>query len=801
MTTFINYDGVLEQLRSIGLVVDSLDVGTPRPRRVKVEGERERRGWYWLHEFRLDSGEYALVGTFGVWHGLEPNTQKIKLKNTILSDEQKKAIKARIAADRKRGDTLREREAAKASARAAAMWKKLAGGEDLVADYLEKKEIGAHGTRSTPDGTLVVPMMDRGGQVHGLQFIGPKVRAKLKNTDKQFWPYGMNPIGRHLILDPDRDPWLILIAEGYATAATLRDCTPYYAVDAFTAGNLLPVAQELRKRYRQAKILFCADDDFASRGNPGVSAASLAATAVDGAWVAPVFPPNPLREDIVAAKEEIDKLDAKQYKQRVEEIRRGRPKLTDFNDLAVHATPQTVTAQIEAKLLQLKWARGDSQGQKQKQGERGDDLKSITSVQEVFDRYAIVYGHNKALFDFQEHILISIEDMKNACAGREIWRPWMESPTKKIVRIKNVGFDPGGEDPEITCNLWGGFPSEPVKGKCDNLLGLLEYMCTHEDNHHDLNRWVLRWLAYPIRYPGAKMKSALVFHGWQGVGKNLFFEVVMGLYGEYGRVIDQSSLEDKHNDTFSKKLFFIADEVIARQELYHVKGKLKGLITGDWIRINPKNISHYFERNHANFVFLSNEILPIILDRDDRRFFIIWTPKQLRDQFYKDVRAEIEEGGIAALHYYLKHDLDMGDFNTWSHPPMTQAKLDLIEVSMDSTERFWIEWTKERIEHVPAIPAKSTRLYAFYREWCGRTGYARYAPEPKFLAEIARRSDGKKKQARYMNGAAAPRLATFIFPPGVAAPADKTEQAWLGECVQQFDFSVTEWREEEKTDR
>lgn len=32
----------------------------------------------------------------------------------------------------------------------------------------------------------------------------------------------------------------------------------------------------------------------------------------------------------------------------------------------------------------------------------------------------------------------------------------------------------------------------------------------------------------------------------------------------------------------------IADEVVARQELYHVKNKLKSFVTGEWIRINPK---------------------------------------------------------------------------------------------------------------------------------------------------------------------------------------------------------------------
>lgn len=798
MTVYVNYDDVLAQLRSLGLVVDSIDVGTPRPRRVKVEGERERKGWYWLHEFRPDVGGDLIVGTFGIWHGNEPNTQKIKLRNIELSDEQKKALKKRFAADRRRADALREREAAKASARAAAMWDKIgkAGDDPPTMPYLEKKMIGGYGTRGTPDGTLVVPMMDIAGQIHGLQFIGPEVRKKLKDTDKQFWPYGMNPIGRHLLIGSPG--WLILICEGYATAATLHEQTGHAVVAAFTAGNLLQVAEVMRKRYRHARILICADDDFASRGNPGVSSAKAAALAVSGEWVAPIFEGDPFRADLAAA--ELDQA-APDYKQRVEEIRRGRPKLTDFNDLQAFATPRTVGAQIEARLAELKWGEGEAVREVEQSGGGGAALKPITSVRELFDRFAIVYGHNKALFDFQERMLVSLEDMKNACSGRETWRTWMESPDKKIVRIRNVGFDPAGEDPEILCNTWGGMQMQPHAGKCELLLGLLEYLCANEKNHAAIYQWILNWLAYPLQHPGAKMKTALVFHGPQRVGKNFFFESIMSIYGEYGQVIDQDALEDKYNDFYGHKLFIIADEVIARQEMWHVKNKLKGMITCTRIRINPKGIKSYWETNHCNLVFLSNETIPLILDRDDGRHVVIWTPPKLSKEFYGEVEQEVREGGVAALYDFLMRR-ELGDFNEHTPPPMTAAKQDLMDLSMDSTERFMLDWKAGRIEHVPLLPTKSTRVYSFYREYAGRHGFRYYDSQTKFLSELVKRHGAQHKQSHYVNGAkrtdGTDPVASFVFPPGVEQPPDKTLQQWLGECLTQFDFGVTQWREEGK---
>jgi len=70
----------LGQLRAAGLEVDALDIG--RLRRCRVEGDREKRGWYTLHEVRLDDGRDVIVGSYGVWQGNENNAQKIEPPKT-----------------------------------------------------------------------------------------------------------------------------------------------------------------------------------------------------------------------------------------------------------------------------------------------------------------------------------------------------------------------------------------------------------------------------------------------------------------------------------------------------------------------------------------------------------------------------------------------------------------------------------------------------------------------------------------------------------------------------------------------
>ena len=219
----------------------------------------------------------------------------------------------------------------------------------------------------------------------------------------------------------------------------------------------------------------------------------------------------------------------------------------------------------------------------------------ISSAVELLERYALIYGHGGTVFDFDKRIILKQSDMIDACISRDYAKQWQSSSFRKIVGIDNVGFDPGGKDSKIICNLWAGWPTVPVKGDCSLLLRLVKYMCGNEesDTAQVLFEWLIKWLAYPIQHPGAKMKTAVVVHGPQGTGKNLIFEVVMEIYGCYGRIIGQDAIEDKFNDWASKKLFLIADEVVARSDLYHVKNKLKSFITGDWIRINPKNLMAY----------------------------------------------------------------------------------------------------------------------------------------------------------------------------------------------------------------
>jgi putative DNA primase/helicase len=79
--------------------------------------------------------------------------------------------------------------------------------------------------------------------------------------------------------------------------------------------------------------------------------------------------------------------------------------------------------------------------------------------------------------------------------------------------------------------------------------------------------WVLCWMAYPHQHIGAKMRTALVFHGSQGTGKNLFFDLWRDTFGDMGKTVGQTELDEKYNTWLSRSLAIVGDEVVSKQEL------------------------------------------------------------------------------------------------------------------------------------------------------------------------------------------------------------------------------------------
>ena len=415
-------------------------------------------------------------------------------------------------------------------------------------------------------------------------------------------------------------------------------------------------------------------------------------------------------------------------------------------------------------------------------------------VEDVLDNFVLVYGEDM-VWDVKHRMLMKISSMRTIVSNNDVMKFW-GGPQRRWVFKHNIVFDPQEvpsqelSGPNATVNLFNGWKMKPKKGSHLKIQTLLSHLC---DGNEDLMTWIERWLAYPMRNRGAKMETSIIMHGDEGSGKNFFFErVIKRIYGEYGYVIGNAQLESQFNDWASKKLFMVADEVVTRSELKHMKGKLKYLVSGDMIIINPKGLPEHGEANHMNFVFLSNELQPLALDKTDRRYLVIWTPPALTREFYVEVAQEIDAGGIEAYFHYLLHELDMGDFNEHTKPLYTAAKDDLIEKSLTPAERFYREWSRGYLP-LPFITCGATQLYDAYKVWCEKSGESKYISQTLFSPTVLRYAGGdlEKHLIKYEYGEVVKQRNVFLQ--GVK-PEGKTLAEWAADASALFEKHFQDYR-------
>lgn len=247
--------------------------------RFTVPGDKSRsdNGWYVLH------AEDLAAGAFGCWKRGISETWSAKQYQSMTSAERTAHAVKMEAVRRERG-AERERVQAECRTWCADAWCKA---EPATNDhpYLKRKGVYSYGLK-VYETSLILPVQDFVGTIHGLQFIAPQKDPAI-GMDKIF-KKGTAVTG-HFYGIGTANGDTVLIAEGYATAASVHQATGYPVLVAFDAGNLKPVAEIVKAKFPHLKIIICADNDQWTPGNPGLTKATEAARAVNGLLAIPGF--------------------------------------------------------------------------------------------------------------------------------------------------------------------------------------------------------------------------------------------------------------------------------------------------------------------------------------------------------------------------------------------------------------------------------------------------------------------------------------------------------------------------------
>ena len=290
--------------RTHGLVVEDVVDDGEIHRCQTVDSKRgSLDGWYILH-----TDSKMPVGICGSWKTPDVRYQWMPETGRTLTFAEQVEHRKWVDEVKAKQKALREVAQAQAAERAEEeVQSYLAASADHP--YLQRKQVRPHGIKIDRAGRLVIQITTADGEIISYQTIDTE-------GNKRYLRGGRKDGGFYEIRGTSQ---VVYIAEGFETAASVHEATGATVLVAFDAGNLPKVAKAAKARFLTSKLVIAADNDQFTDGNPGIKAATEAASLVNGVVIHPSFSES--------------------------EIASGKP--TDFNDLHVLRGIDAVREQIQ----------------------------------------------------------------------------------------------------------------------------------------------------------------------------------------------------------------------------------------------------------------------------------------------------------------------------------------------------------------------------------------------------------------------------------------------------------------------
>ena len=200
---------------------------------------------------------------------------------------------------------------------------------------------------------------------------------------------------------------------------------------------------------------------------------------------------------------------------------------------------------------------------------------------------------------------------------------------------------------------------------------------------------IIKWLAHNVQFPGKKILWAPIIVGEQGDGKTTIGKIVQMAMGRKNvSPVSPEALFSDFTSWAEGRCVRVLEEIRVQDKgRSSVMDKLKPMITNDVVDVVKKGKDGADVANVTNYIALTNFMDALAIDEGDRR----WGVWKTRFKDRAQVMREMGDAYWKRLHDAIgKHpevirgwlmSVDLSDFNPYSAPDMTQAKMDMIEAS------------------------------------------------------------------------------------------------------------------------
>ena len=213
------------------------------------------------------------------------------------------------------------------------------------------------------------------------------------------------------------------------------------------------------------------------------------------------------------------------------------------------------------------------------------------------------------------------------------------------------------------------------------------------DSRDDVYNYILNWIANIAQNPGKKNMTAILLKGTQGSGKNTFTDILARLFVGYSEpnISEIDDVVGKFTSVVENKVLLVMNELMTiKGEYAKAMEKLKSLITDPDIRVEEKYEPKRTSENVSNLIFISNNSKPLIIPKNDRRYFVITVNgKFVKDKkFFASLHNLPESFYDNLMTFFLNRDISQFDPTTI---PVTSEKDQLTEACRSDVEDFIME--------------------------------------------------------------------------------------------------------------
>lgn len=219
---------------------------------------------------------------------------------------------------------------------------------------------------------------------------------------------------------------------------------------------------------------------------------------------------------------------------------------------------------------------------------------------------------------------------------------------------------------------------------------------------------VFDYMAHNVRFPGHKIAWAPLIQSTEGAGKGVIKAIMRHAMGRNYVYFPKASELANSGATFNawlrNKLFILVDEIKVdeRRELIEV---LKPLISEKETEIQAKGKDQDVEDNYSNWFFFSNWRDAIPINKNGRRYAIIYSPlqtvadlqeRQMGEWYFNELYRWLDGDGAAIVtDWLLDYPIERGAIP--QRAPKTSSTDEAVRMSRGPIERLIVEAVEDQL--------------------------------------------------------------------------------------------------------